>query len=79
MGIKLSSTNCKDADDKFSYIQGHVEYNDKFQRELAYVIQSIDSLGYLAIPGPKEDGNCYMFPGFAWTILMKRYFIKKSL
>lgn len=70
MGIKFKEGLI---DKEKKYIQGYVEYNDKNQRELAYIIESIESLGYLPITGPKEGDNQYMFPGFAWQILMRRY------
>ena len=73
MGIKLPSADCKNADDKGNYLEGYVEYNGTFQRELAYIIESIEPFESLMIPGPTEDGTCYVFPGFAWTILMRRY------
>ena len=71
MGIKIKKENI---DTEIKYIQGYVEYSDKHQRELAYIIEGIHPLGYVMIPGPSEDGDEYMFPGFAWTILMRRYF-----
>ena len=69
MGIKLKR---EDTNIETKYIQGYVEYHSKKQRELAYIIESVEPLGYLLIPGPKEDKSDYVFPGFAWQILMRR-------
>ena len=70
MGIKLTKEN---TNPETKYIQGYVEYQSKKQRELAYIIESVEPLGYLLIPGPKEDKSDHVFPGFAWQILMRRY------
>ena len=52
MGIKLKK---EDTNTETNYIQGYVEYQSKKQRELAYIIESVEPLGYLLIPGPKEN------------------------
>ena len=69
MGIKLKK---EDTNTETNYIQGYVEYQSKKQRELAYIIESVEPLGYLLIPGPKENKIDHVFPGFVWQILMRR-------
>ena len=54
-------------------IIGKIEYNAITQRELAYKIESITPVGSLNFASDKENGNKFPFPGYAWTVVLRRY------
>ena len=56
-----------------SMIIGKIEYNAITQRELAYKIESITPIGSLNFASDKENGNKFPFPGYAWTVVLRRY------
>ena len=63
-------------------VRGSVEYHKDDQRELQYEIERIETIGSLEITAHShnehehsEDENGkseFAFPGFVWTIIMKR-------
>ena len=69
MGIKIRDrTN----DAKKNAIIGVVKYDSEHQRKLHYTFEKVAALGPLLMTGPKEGDSEVAFPGFVWTILMKR-------
>ena len=56
-----------------SMIVGKIEYDTITQRELAYEIESIASIGSLNFASDEEYRNKFPFPGYAWTVVLRRY------
>ena len=56
-----------------SMILGKIEYNTITQRELAYKIESIAPIGSLSFASDKKNGKSFPFPGYAWTVVLRRY------
>ena len=71
MAIGLKTQN-KTRGSTASSIKSIIEYNSKNQRDLEYLVESVKPIGSLFMQGPEEDGIQYVFPGFTWTILMRR-------
>ena len=57
-------------------IQGKVLYNQKYQKELQFIVEGVKEIGSLMFPynlsHDPNDSTLYAFPGFVWAILMKR-------
>ena len=56
-----------------SMVLGQIEYNTITQRELAYKIESIAPIGSLNFASDEEHGKKFPFPGYAWTVVLRRY------